>query len=285
APSARARAQHAIADRLVYAKLRERVGGRLRTFICGGAPLAPAAAALFHAAGMPVYEGYGLTETSPVLAANRPGDVRLGTVGVPYPGVEMRIGDESEIQARGPSVTRGYWRNPDATAAAFTADGFFRTGDVGHFDADGFLHVTDRLKDIIVTAGGKNLAPQPLELLVSASPYVAQAIMLGDRRPYPVMLVVPDFEALAPWAADAGIDATDRASLATHHRLRELLEGEVHSRLAGAARYEQPRKVAVLTQELTIEEGLLTPSLKVRRRAVEARFRDVIERLYAAGSR
>ncbi|HEX5580955.1 MAG TPA: long-chain fatty acid--CoA ligase [Gemmatimonadaceae bacterium] len=281
APSAALRAQYAAADRLVYSKLRERVGGRMRTFICGGAPLAPAAAALFHAAGMPIYEGYGLTETSPVLAANRPGDVRLGTVGVPYPGVELRIGAEGEIQARGPSVTRGYWRNPEATAAAFTADGFFRTGDVGHFDADGFLHVTDRLKDIIVTAGGKNIAPQPLELLVSASPWVAQAIMLGDRRPYPVMLVVPDFEALDAWASDAGIDATDRAAFAMHERLRELLEREVHARLAGLARYEQPKKVAVLPAELTIEEGLLTPSLKVRRRAVEARFRDVIERLYA----
>jgi long-chain acyl-CoA synthetase len=274
--------QLALADRLVYARLRARMGGRLQTFICGGAPLAPEVGALFHAARMPIYEGYGLTETSPVLAANRPGDTRLGTVGVPYPGVRLRVGEQGELQARGPSVTRGYWGNPEATAAAFTPDGWFRTGDVGHVDADGFVHVTDRLKDLIVTAGGKNLAPQPLEQLVAASPYVAQAIMIGDRRPFPVMLVVPDFDALAVWAEEADVDAADRAALAAHPRLRELLEREVRERLAAAARYEQPKRVAVLPAELTIEEGLLTPSLKVRRRAVETRYRDVIEGLYAA---
>ena len=280
APAGMLALEYALADRAVYSRLRARVGGRLRTFICGGAPLRAEVAALFHAAGMPVYEGYGLTETSPVLTANRPGAMRLGTVGVPYPGVQLRLGDEGEIQARGPSVTRGYWRNEEATRAAFTADGWFRTGDVGRFDADGFLQITDRLKDLIVTAGGKNVAPQPLEQRVAAAPHVAQAVLLGDRRPYTVMLVVPDFEVLAPWARAHGLDPADRERLCADPRVVAHFTEEVERRLEGSARYEQPKKVAVLPVELTVENGLLTPSLKVRRRALEERFRELVQRLY-----
>ena len=206
--------------------------------------------------------------------------VRLGTVGVPYPGVQLRLGDEGEIQARGPSVTRGYWRHEEATRAAFTADGWFRTGDIGRFDADGFLQITDRLKDLIVTAGGKNVAPQPLEQRVAAAPHVAQAVLLGDRRPYTVMLVVPDFEVLAPWARAHGLDPADRERLCADPRVVAHFTEEVERRLENAARYEQPKKVAVLPLELTVENGLLTPSLKVRRRALEERFRELVQRLY-----
>ena len=273
------RLQAALADRLVFSRLRARVGGRLRTFISGSAPLAAEVAALFHAAGMPIYEGYGLTETSPVLTSNRPEAVRLGTVGIPYPGVELRLGPEREIQARGPSVTRGYWHNQEATRAAFTDDGWFRTGDIGTVE-DGFLRITDRLKDLIVTAGGKNVAPQPLEQRVTTSAYIAQAVLVGDRRPYLVMLLVPDFDALTDWARAHGLDPAARHAVASDPRLVAMLESEARARLSDAARHEMPKKFAVLDTELTVDNGLLTPTLKVKRRAVGGRFAGVIEGLY-----
>lgn len=282
APSVAVRLQHAVADRLVFAKVRQALGGRMRIFISGGAPLRGEVAAFFFAAGVRVHEGYGLTETSPVLAANRPGETRLGTVGVPYPGVEMRIAEAGEILARSPGVMRGYWNDPVATAKTVDDDGWFRTGDVGEFDADGFLRITDRLKDLIVTAGGKNVAPQPIESHAAVSRYVAQAVLVGDRRPYPVLLVVPDFEQLGAWAAEQGIH-TDRADLLRHPRVVELFEGETLRCMQPFARYEQPRRLALIPDEMTLESGLLTPTLKVRRRAVEQRYADLIEALYSAG--
>ena len=290
-PAVGVRLRHALADRLVYAVLRRRMGGRMRTFICGGAPLDPRVGALFLAAGLPVYEGYGLTETSPVIAANGPGAVRLGAVGRPFPGVEVRLGEADEIQVRGPGVTRGYWNRPEATAAAFTADGWFRTGDVGALDADGFLRVVDRLKDLIVTAGGKNVAPQPLEQRGTGSPLAVQAVLLGDRRPYLVLLVVPDFAALARRAAGegwgAGADpATEagRAALAAEPRAGAALAAEVAGALRDAASVERPKRLAVLTEEFTVEGGLMTPTLKVRRRAVEAHHAELLDALYAGRS-
>lgn len=260
-PSWRLRAARLAADRLVYRVLRERMGGRMKTFICGGAPLDPRVGALFHAGGIPVYEGYGLTETSPVIAANQPGALRLGSAGVAYPGVEVRLGDEGEILVRGPGVTRGYWNQPEATAAAFTPEGWFRTGDAGAIDR-GFLLVVDRLKDLIVTAGGKNIAPQPLELRITASPAIAQAVVLGDRRPFPVVLVVPE-RANVPEPPSAA-----------------ALAREVAAQLRDAARVERPKRLAVVAGEFTVENGLLTPTLKVRRRAVEATHASLLDALY-----
>ncbi|HEV2148096.1 MAG TPA: long-chain fatty acid--CoA ligase [Longimicrobiaceae bacterium] len=282
-PSGALALQYGLADRLVFSKLRERVGGRLGSFISGGAPLSAGVARFFHAAGLPVYEGYGLTETSPVIAANRPGHVRLGTVGQVVPGVEVRIGQDGEILTRGPHVMKGYWNNPEATAKAIDPDGWFHTGDVGELDADGFLRITDRLKDLIVTAGGKNVAPQPVENAAAMSPFVAQAVMVGDRRPYTVLLLVPDFENLGAWAGRNGIDAADRAALVRDPRVRELLEQDALGRLDAFARYEKPKKVAVLPDELTVDSGALTPTLKVKRRVVEERYRNEIEALYADG--
>lgn len=280
------RAQLALADRLVFRVLRRKLGGRVHTIICGGATLAPDVAAFFIAAGLPVYEGYGLTETSPVLSVNQPGRVRIGSVGLPYPGVEMRIGDDGEVQVRGPVVMRGYWQRPVETEQAFTADGWLRTGDVGRFDEDGFIYITDRLKDLIVTSGGKNIAPQPIEQRVAASPLIAQAVLLGDRRPYAVMLVVPDFPAVERWARQHGssqeFPAGDREALVADAAVRQAIERDVHSRVAGFATVERPKRLAIVADEFTVENALLTPTLKVRRRAVEERYAGLLATLYAS---
>ncbi|MBW3627985.1 MAG: long-chain fatty acid--CoA ligase [Gemmatimonadetes bacterium] len=270
-----------LADRLVFSKLRARTGGRIGAFISGSAPLSADIARFFWAAGIPVLEGYGLTETSPVLTVNRPGAVKLGTVGQPLPGTELRISAEGEILARGPQIMKGYWNRPDATAEVIDEEGWFHTGDIGTLDSQGFLTITDRLKNLLVTAGGKNIAPQPIENQVAMSPHIAQVVMLGDKRPFASLLVVPDFENLGSWARSNGIDTADRAALAADPRVREFLQQEAFSRLHGLARYEMPKKIAVLANEFTIESGELTPSLKVKRRAVEEHYADVIEALYA----
>ena len=275
--------QGRLADKLVFSKLRARTGDRIHTFISGGAPLSAEVAKFFFAAGLPVYEGYGLTETSPVISTNRPGAVRLGSIGIPVPGVEARIGETGEILARGPNIMKGYWNNPEATAEVIDPDGWFHTGDIGEFDADGFLRITDRIKNLLVTAGGKNIAPQPIENQVATSPYISQVVMLGDRRAFPSLLVVPDFENLAPWATAQGISTTDPKALAADPRVKEFLEREALARLDGFARYEMPKKISVVAEEFSIDSGMLTPSLKVRRKAVEERYRDVIEQMYTTG--
>ena len=282
APSPVLALQYRLADRLVFAKLRERTGGRVRNFVSGGAPLSAEVAKFFYAAGLPVYEGYGLTETSPVIAVNKPDAIQLGSVGKPVPGCEVRIDPANgEILTRGPHVMKGYWRNDQATREAIDADGWFHTGDIGELTPDGFLRITDRLKNIIVTAGGKNVAPQPMENLAVMSPYVSQAVILGDRRPFPVMLVVPEWENVLPWAAAQGITETDPEALVRDARVVKLLEASSLEGLAEFARYERPKKIAVLAQEFTIDSGMLTPSLKIKRKVVEQRFSAVVEAMYA----
>lgn len=273
--------QYRIADRLVFSKLRARTGGRLRAAISGGAPLSGDVARFFFAAGLPVYEGYGLTETSPVLTANRPGFARIGTVGQAVAGTEIRVEPSGEICARGPQIMKGYWNAPEATAEVIDGDGWFHTGDVGSLDDDGYLRITDRIKNLIVTAGGKNIAPQPIENEVALSPYIAQVVMLGDRRAFPSLLIVPDFENLREWAKEQGIDARDNHALVSAPRVREFLEREALGRLAGFARHEMPKKVAIVPEEFGVASGELTPSLKVKRRVVEERYSDLIEQLYA----
>lgn len=270
-----------VADRLVFAKLRDRTGGRIRLFISGGAPLSPDVARFFFAAGMPILEGYGLTETSPVMAVNTFEHLKLGTVGRPIPGVEIRIAPDGEILTRGPNVMRGYFNKPEATAEALDADGWFRTGDIGVLDADGFLRITDRKKDLIVTAGGKNIAPQPIENLAKTSKFVASAVMLGDRRPFPIMLVVPNAEAVRGWARHKGLGEAELEELLTVAEVQQKVEREVRKTLRDLAQFEMPKRLLLLPRDFSVEAGELTPTLKVRRRVVEQRHRDAIEALYA----
>jgi long-chain acyl-CoA synthetase len=273
--------QRRVADRLVFATLRARTGGRIRFFISGGAPLSPEIAKFFFAAGMPILEGYGLTETSPVMAVNTFGHTRLGSVGRPIPGVEIRIAPDGEIVTRGPNVMRGYFEKPDATAAVIDADGWFHTGDIGLLDADGYLKITDRKKDLIVTAGGKNIAPQPIENLAKSSKFVSNAVMLGDRRPFPIMLVVPNADPLKAWAARHGLSANEMEPLCKLPEVHTKLEREVRKTLRDLAQFEMPKKFLLLPRDFSVEGGELTPTLKVRRRIVEERHKAAIEALYA----
>jgi long-chain acyl-CoA synthetase len=279
APSPWVALQAGLADRIVFAKIRERVGGRLRLCVSGSAPLSPHVMEFFFALGIPVVEGYGLTETSPVICVNRLGHERPGSVGPPVPGVEVRIGEEGEILTRGPHVMQGYWRNPEATREALR-DGWFHTGDVGRLDADGYLYITDRLKDLLVLAGGKKVAPQPVEELLKRGRWVGEAVLLGDRRPFVVCLIVPDFAALEAEAARQGWAWTSRAELVSRPEVLGLFQAEVKRVNAGRAPFEQIRRFALLDHELTQEAGELTPTLKVKRRVVTERFAPLIEDLY-----
>jgi long-chain acyl-CoA synthetase len=274
-------AQHWLADRLVFGKLRARTGGRLRFFISGGAPLSADIARFFHAAGMPILEGYGLTETSPVIAVNTFEHLRLGTVGLPIPGVEVKIAEDGEILTRGPNVMVGYYCKPEATSEALDGDGWFHTGDIGQLDADGYLSITDRKKDLIVTAGGKNIAPQPIEALAKTSKFVSNAVMLGDRRRFPIMLVVPNFQSLTSWAKEQGIPTEDVEALLQRPEVQSKLDREVRTTLRDLARFEVPKKLVLLPRDFSIEAGELTPTLKIKRRVVEQRHRLAIEALYA----
>jgi long-chain acyl-CoA synthetase len=271
--------KYALAQRLVFSKLQQRTGGRLRYFVSGGAPLAPEINKFFFAAGLVILEGYGLTETSPFVTVNTPAKFRIGSVGTPAPGVEVTIAADGEILTRGPHVMQGYYNKPEATREAIDADGWLHTGDIGEL-RDGFLTITDRKKDIIVTAGGKNIAPQPIENTIKTNKYVSQAVVIGDKRKYPVVLVVPDWEQLERWARIKNLRWTERSQLLEMPIVHAKIEKEVFSRLTGLAKFETPKKVALLEHDFSIERGELTPTLKVKRRVIDKTYRDVIDRLY-----
>jgi long-chain acyl-CoA synthetase len=270
-----------LADKLVFSKLKARTGGRLRFFVSGGAPLSAEIAKFFYAAGLPIYEGYGLTETSPVISLNTVEHIKIGTVGRPIPGVEVKIAPDGEILTRGPHVMKGYYNKPEATREAIDSEGWFHTGDIGMIDADGFLRITDRKKDIIVTAGGKNIAPQPIENRVKTCKFVLNAVMLGDKRKFPIMLVVPNLEALKEWAAVTGLRYQDEESLLRMPEVGDKIEREVRLCLRDLAQFEMPKKVVLIERDFSIETGELTPTLKVKRRVVEKNYRDRIEAVYA----
>ncbi|UCF18516.1 MAG: long-chain fatty acid--CoA ligase [Gemmatimonadota bacterium] len=273
--------QYAVADRLVFSKIRRQTGGRVRYFVSGGAPLNPQIGYFFLSAGLTILEGYGLTETSPVIAFNTQTFNKLGTVGKPIAGVEVAIAEDGEILTRGPHVMKGYYKMPEATAAAIDASGWFHTGDIGGLDHENYLSITDRKKDLIVTAGGKNIAPQPIENRVQTNPYVNQAVMIGDRRRFAALLVVPDFDALTSWARSEGIEFESLESLVKDRRVIEFLEREVLGPLTELAQFERPKRIALLPRELSVEAGEMTPTLKVKRRVIEAKYKQVIDELYA----
>jgi len=272
-----------LADRLVLEKIRAGFGGRLRVCVSGGAPLRLDIAEFFHAIGIPVVEGYGLTETSPVIAVNglAPGTIRLGTVGRPLPNLEVRLAEDGEILVRGPSVMQGYWNNPAATAEAIDEEGFFHTGDIGEFDDDGFLLITDRKKELLVTAGGKNVAPAPIEADLKSSPLIEQAVLIGDGRPFIVAILSPNREALERWAAQHDLQWSTWGELVDHPKVHAALAAVVGAVNARLARYEQIKRFAVVATPFTVEGGQLTPTLKVKRRVVERQLAREIERLYA----
>ncbi len=274
--------QHRLADRLVLAKVRDALGGRVRFCISGGAPLPLFVNQLFQSVGIWILEGYGLTETSPVIAVNgaSPGKTRLGTVGLPLENLEVRIAGDGELLVRGPSVMKGYWNLPERTAEVFDGEGFFATGDIAEVDGEGFVRITDRKKDLIVTAGGKNVAPQAIESELKRSPLVDNAVLIGDRRPFIVALLSPNEEELRRWATEHGLAAADLADLTREPRVRALYQGVVDAVNAGLARYEQVRAFAVLPLMLSIESGFLTPTLKVKRRVVEREYAELIDGLY-----
>jgi long-chain acyl-CoA synthetase len=276
--------QYRIAQKLVFSKLQARTGGRLRYFVSGGAPLAAEINKFFYAAGLVILEGYGLTETSPVICVNIPSGFRIGTVGKQIVGVEVMIAADGEILTRGPHVMKGYFNKPAATAEAIDTGGWFHTGDIGVLQ-DGFLSITDRKKDIIVTAGGKNIAPQPIENKVKTNKYVSQAVMIGDKRKFPVMLVVPNWDSLEKWAKLHNILWTERAQLLAMPTIQKKVEKEVMEEVGSFAHFEQPKRIAVLEHDFTVERGELTPTLKVKRRVVDKSYKSVIDSLYAAGER
>jgi len=275
--------KYGVAQRLVFSKLKKRTGGRLRFFVSGGAPLAPEINKFFYAAGLTILEGYGLTETSPVITVNTPTEFRIGSVGKPVRGVEVKIIPETgEICTRGPHVMRGYFNKAQATAEAIDAEGWFHSGDIGDL-RDGYLSITDRLKDIIVTAGGKNIAPQPIENKLKTSKFISQPVMIGDKRKYPVMLVVPNFDQLERWAAHRNMIYSSRAQLIRMPETVAKVQREMEAVLSGLASFEMPKKVGLIEHEFTIDSGQMTPSLKVKRRVVDKDYKELIDSLYAEG--
>ncbi len=271
--------KYGLATKLVFSKLHARMGGRMELFVSGGAALPRDVAEFFLAAGWVVIEGYGLTETSPVITVNRRERFRFGTVGIPVRGVDVKIADDGEILCRGHNVMKGYFGNEAATNEAIV-DGWFHTGDVGAFDEDGFLRITDRKKDLLVTAGGKNVAPQPIEGSLKSSVYIAELVMVGDGKPYLSALVAPDFEQLGRWCEGEGIPADSPETMAADERVQAHLMAEIGRLSEGLASFEQVKKIAVVTAAFTIESGELTPTMKVKRRVVAERYADLIESLY-----
>jgi long-chain acyl-CoA synthetase len=274
--------KYGIAQKLVFSKLKERTGGRLRYFVSGGAPLNPTINKFFYAAGLVILEGYGLTETSPVIAVNTPDAFRIGSVGKPAQGVEVKIAEDGEILTRGPHVMKGYYNRPDATAEVIDAEGWFHTGDVGVLE-DGFLRITDRKKDIIVTAGGKNIAPQPIENRIKESKYVSQAVMIGDKRKFPIVLIVPNWDNLEKWAALKNIIWTDRKQLLAMPTIQAKMDKEVRATIAGLASFETPKKIGLLEHDFSIERGELTPKLSVKRKVIDSQYKAMIDGLYEGG--
>ena len=272
-----------LAHRMVFRKLHERMGGRVKYFVSAGAPLSKEVAEFFHAAGLLILEGYGLTETTPALCINRPDSYQFGTVGPALSKVELKLADDSELLARGPNVAKGYYRRPQATAEAWDDEGWFHTGDIAEIASDGFVRIVDRKKELIITAGGKNIAPQNVENVLKTSPYISQALLYGDRKPYCVVLVTLSPEEIRGWADKHGKGELSLDALAMDDEVRGLIDGEIKARLPKLARFEAPKKFAIVYPDFTLETGELTPSLKLKRRVVMERHGHAVEAMYEEG--
>jgi long-chain acyl-CoA synthetase len=268
-----------LADRLVYSQVRARMGGRVEAFVSGGAPLGKELAAWYASIGIRIHEGYGLTETSPVIAINTPRAHKAGTVGRPLHNVEVRIAEDSEILVRGPSIFRGYWNRIEETRNAFVDD-WFKTGDIGNLDEEGFLSVTDRKKDLLKTSGGKFIAPQPIENSIKLNALIGTAVVLGDRRKFAFVIIAPHFPLLEEWARANHVSFSSRQALVAHPKVKALYEGIVAEVNRGLARYETLKKILLVPDEFTANDGTLTPTLKLRRKAIEERYRKQIDELY-----
>jgi long-chain acyl-CoA synthetase len=269
-----------LANRLIFSKIREGLGGRVETFISGGAPLGRELAEWFATVGIRIHEGYGLTETSPVIAVNTPVNHRIGSVGKILPNIEVRIAEDGEILVRGPSIFKGYWNRPEETQNAFQ-DGWFKTGDIGHIDADGYLSVTDRKKELIKTSGGKFIAPQPIENSLKLNPLVGTAAIIGDKHKFAFVIVSPNFSMLEDWARTNDVAFSSRAELVAHPKVQALYDEIVEEVNQNLARFEKLKRVLLVPDEFTAENGALTPTLKLRRRIIEERYRRQIDELYA----
>jgi len=269
-----------LAHKLVFSKIIEKTGGKVRFFVSGGAPLSKDIAEFFYAMGLVVLEGYGLTETSPVIAVNTLEDVKFGSVGKPIPGVEVKIADDGEILTKGPHVMKGYYKMEGETQEA-VKDGWFCTGDVGNLDEEGFLTITDRKKDLIVTAGGKNVAPQPIENTIKTNAYVSNAVIIGDKRKFISALIVPNFEKLVEYADANNISYSDYSDLVENDQILNFVESEISRATPELASYEKVKKVALLDREFEIEKGEITPTLKVKRNIIEQKYKGVIDTIYS----
>jgi long-chain acyl-CoA synthetase len=274
------RIRHAVADRLVYAKLREKTGGKMRFFVSGGAALGKEFGEFFEAVGITIIEGYGLTESSPVISVNEFSNYKFGSVGRAVPGVEVRIAQDGEILARGPNIMKGYWNNADATRQSVDDDGWLHTGDIGFVDPEGFIHITDRKKHLFVSSGGKNIAPQPIESLFLSNKYIEQFMLIGDRRMFLTALIVPDFDALREFADSRNIEYASNSDLARDPVINELIDKEINSIQRDLANYERVRRFTLLEKQFSIEEGELTPTQKIRRKVVEERYANIIDSMY-----
>jgi long-chain acyl-CoA synthetase len=272
--------KHSIASWLVFSKWHRAFGGRIRLLLSGGAALPEDLAYIYIGAGIPIIQGYGLTETSPVMTTSEIEDIRVGTVGKAIPNVEIRIASDGEIETRGPNVMAGYYNRPEETRAVFTPDGWFKTGDIGSIDTDGYLRITDRKKELFKTSGGKYISPQPIEQAIKGSRFVSQVVLIGDGRKFPAALIVPDWELIDSYTKLKGIEAQSRAELCNNPRIIDLFERQIARLTPDLARYEKIKAIALVENEFTIEGGELTPTLKVKRRVINEKYRDVIDEMY-----
>ncbi len=277
--------KHSVADKIVFAKLREFFGGRLKSCITGGAALSDSIYLIFTGAGISIYQGYGLTETSPVISSNNPNNVKLGTVGRPIRNVKVRIAKDGEIEIAGPNVMLGYYNKPEATRDAFTADGWFKTGDIGELSEDGFLKITDRKKELFKTSGGKYIAPSPIEQMIKGSRFVSQVVLIGNSRKFASALIVPDFEQLVSYARNQKMKLETPAEFCGSTDVLRLFELEIEEHCTGLARFETVKRIVLLEEELTVEGGELTPTLKIKRRIVDEKYKTVIDAIYEAAEK